>query len=127
MILDSILRGKQKKSSENVFSWTNPLFKEDDEMSISRVMGKRGKAGRAKVQESDVHELLVKAMPALKDGEILKMEPLSFKQGILLSIDYKTVGNELYTIKARYRPHRKRLDIISLVENLNPLAVLSDD
>lgn len=59
-------------------------------------------------------------------GQIIRMEPFGFKKGILLNIDYATEQNQIFTIKARYRPRKHLLDIISLIENTNPLAGIPD-
>jgi hypothetical protein len=54
-------------------------------------------------------------MPSLGGGKIIRMEPFGFKKGILLNIDYATENDQIFTIKARYRPKKHLLDIISLI------------
>jgi len=53
-------------------------------------------------------------MPFLRGGNILEMNTSPFKKGVYLNIEYSDAQDDIYTIKAKYRPGKNKLEVISL-------------
>ena len=72
------------------------------------------------LDESLIVSLLVKEMPALKGGRILSMDSNHYKKGTYLNIEFITPNEDIYTIKAKYKKRKHRIEILSLSESENP-------
>lgn len=68
------------------------------------------------VKESDIQNLLIKSMPSLEGGKIIKLSSVPYRKGIFLNIEYETAKEQIYTIKARYMKKANQLQIINLTE-----------
>lgn len=66
--------------------------------------------------------MIRKKVPFLSQGSIINMVSTSYRNGILLKIDYLnmdeiTLEQKIYVITAKYRPKYRQLDIISMKES----------